>query len=256
MRQLFSDIHEYDGVNLYHDCLLPWLNSNGDSVKNWLNQFRGQTEIPPASSEDLWDLYALSRINETLLLKFQKENIQGAWPQINLAEYISFFSALGFDCVSKNNFNPFYHEVATVNQSSASRVNLTAEVWPCLMLGNMLFSRGGVEVESHVRLLNKSIAENSVLYWSYRRKNRQSCDQSHGWGSNSQWRTNFRRDYVIGKNYWLNVDAAESIDKADLSKETLSVQEFSEVILYRCAVRCDKDCSDLYPFNYKLIIPI
>jgi hypothetical protein len=59
----------------------------------------------------------------------------------------------------------------------------------------MLFCRAGVRVRGGRNHIKKEIAENSTLYYTFRRKNRAHQDASHGWGSNSQWRTKFRRDY-------------------------------------------------------------
>ncbi|MFX5464564.1 hypothetical protein ABTD44_19515, partial [Acinetobacter baumannii] len=74
------------------------------------------------------------------------------------------------------------------------------------MLGNLLVLRGGLELEANAKVLDPDLARSTTLYWAYRRKGRPHRDLSHGWGSNSQWRTTFRRDYAIGNMQYFNVD--------------------------------------------------
>lgn len=255
MRELFDAIHEYEGNRLYQDCLEPWLETNKAELKLWLDKLRGIHNIPSASRDDLLDLYALSRINETLPVRFQKED-ELAWPHITILEYEAFFSALGIEKVSSENFSPFYHEVVSVTETSDNSVEVTSIVWPCLMLGNMLFSRGGVRVNAPAHLMNKALAENSTMYWAYRRENRPEADMSHGWGRNSQWSTTFRRDYLCNEKYCLNVDAKQNIFDLDFEGKVLSIKEYAEIVLNRCAITCIKDTNDLYPYDYKFCIPI
>jgi len=50
-----------------------------------------------------------------------------------------------------------------------------------------------------------------VLYFTYLRRSRPTCDLSHGWGSNSQWSTDFRRDYAGGGMLHHNVDGVATL---------------------------------------------
>jgi hypothetical protein len=51
-------------------------------------------------------------------------------------------------------------------------------------------------------------AATSTLHWAWARRHRPVEDLSHGWGSNSQWDTDFRRDYLLPDQLLCNVDAA------------------------------------------------
>ena len=127
--------------------------------------------------------------------------------------------------------------------------------WPCVMLGNMLFSRGGVDVCAGKTIFKPGIADASTLYWADRRKGRPVNDLSHGWGSNSQWRTSFRRDYVVGDTRFYNVDgkydlAAQAADAADAGRSpVLTLAERIELLTQRCLVSSTTAHDDLFPYD-------
>jgi hypothetical protein len=83
---------------------------------------------------------------------------------------------------------------------------LEDELWPGLRFGELIVSRGGAVVRAAPHVLAKSVAETSTLYATYWRSHRPSEDLSRGWGSNSQWNTSFRRDYVTATHHCYNVD--------------------------------------------------
>ena len=98
-RELYDSLLEYDEGSLYPDVLAPWLKANADE-RIWLRAFasRRGSPVPSADVEDLWRLYALSRVNDTLLLRFQRGTADGSdWPGplISRAEYVAFAEALG-----------------------------------------------------------------------------------------------------------------------------------------------------------------
>jgi hypothetical protein len=74
------------------------------------------------------------------------------------------------------------------------------------MFGDLMFARAGVRIRAHPTRIRKTYAETTLLCFSYRRHRRRAADRSLGWGSNSQWRTEFRRDYLDGDRYHFNVD--------------------------------------------------
>ena len=67
----------------------------------------------------------------------------------------------------------------------------------------------------------------SPLYFAYQRNGRVARDLSHGWGSNSQWRTNFRRDYLWNGCYVFNADGAPNYGGSFL--RDLSAHEWIEL---------------------------
>jgi hypothetical protein len=121
------------------------------------------------------------------------------------------------------------------------------------MLGPLLISRAGCAVTAGARHLTKSIAENSTMYWTFARHNRPYSDPSQGWGSNSQWRTTFRRDYHLGGVLHYNVDVDR---KAPLRLEELDEREKLELLRHRCFVTCPKPDDDLWPYYLTAAEPL
>jgi hypothetical protein len=120
------------------------------------------------------------------------------------------------------------------------------------LLGDMVFSRAGVRVSGGRRFIRKDVAESSTLYWAFRRKNRPSQDLSHGWGSNSQWRTRFRRDYRLGEEFHYNVDGKHDLaapEPAAEDRDGLAREERIELLTNRCFIRTVKPHSDLWPYD-------
>jgi hypothetical protein len=262
-RELFDSIHGKDSLPIYWHILAPWVDSH-PGEREWLRSFALQSgaRVPSADIDDLWQLYALSRVNETLLLRFQHGRADGsdwAGPNILLEDYIRFAESLGMTASQSKNFSPFYHEVVEVEEASEENqpVNLTSTFWPCLLLGDMVFSRAGVRVSGGRQFIRKDVAESSALYWAFRRKNRPYQDLSHGWGSNSQWRTRFRRDYRIGQQFHYNVDGthelATSVPEAE-DRDGLTQEERIELLTNRCFIRTVKPHGDLWPYDDELHI--
>ena len=257
-RELHHSILNYKGTNLYFEVLYPWL-ENAVSIKAWLHDFatRNGSPIPEASYEDLFQLYALSRVNELLLLRFQYGQADGSsWlePKITIEQYTEFMESLGFESVTSSEFSPFYHEILEVIQdkNQKTKISIFKRFWPGFMLGNMMFSRSGTCVTGGALNINKSIAEASTLYWAYRRKNRPYQDLSHGWGSNSQWRTRFRRDYRIGNLLYYNVDGENNLHLAQCNSDkddSIELQERLELLKHRCFVTVNKPHDDLFPYR-------
>ena len=122
-RELFDSLHESDGWPTYRQILVPWIEANPD-VRAWLHSFAtcGGHPYPPADPEDLCQLYALGRVNETLLLGFQWGRADGSdWPGVFLDEYVRFAEALGLRVVDEPSFCPFYHEVVEVELGACRR---------------------------------------------------------------------------------------------------------------------------------------
>jgi len=267
-QQRFRELHDilldYKGNSAYADVLLPWL-SESKEIQQWLHAFsqREGRPIPPASVEDLWSLYAVSRVFDLLILRFQESDADSGWagPNITSHELIAFIEALGLTVTQPTEFSTFYHEVVKVDQNEDEATRIVAYKWPCVMLGHMLILRAGVEVRASANTLMPGIADRSTLYWAYRRKGRPYQDLSHGWGHNSQWRTSFRRDYAIGESTYFNVDgkcdlAANGLDCPDEedSNDGLTLAERIELLTNRCFVTCAKPHGDLWPYDDRLTV--
>lgn len=206
---------------------------------------------------DLNDLYALSRVNEYLLLPFQPvAEVGDDWmgPIITLEEYRQFMLSLEFTEINQVEFHPFFHEIVEVEQTRDSNepITILETFWPGFMLGTMLFSRAGIKVRGGVNHIRKEVAEQSTLYWTYIRRNRPVDDLSHGWGSNSQWRTTLRRDYHTETAFYYNIDEMSEEGTTTLPalyQEALTADERIELLRNRCFIKTTKPHQDLFPYN-------
>lgn len=258
LRQLFESLfYNEEHLPVYNGILVPWVESHTDQT-DWFRSFASKCieRVYPAEVEELWRLYAFSRVNEALLLCFQPGQSTESGlpcPSISLEEYTDFSVSLGLSNEDSCLFSPFHHEIVIVDQAEDDNQNITLEetLWPCLMLGNMLFSRAGVRVSGGKNFIRKNIAEMSTLYWAYRRNNRPHQDLSHDWGGNSQWRTRFRRDYRFGRELHYNVDGKSDISVSEpthVDRNGLTIEERIELLVNRCFIRCDKPNGDLWPY--------
>lgn len=236
------------------DRLDSWLKFE-NSEAEWFRSYarKCSSSIPKYKPEDSGRLYALSRINDLLLLRFQKSNLNlSSWegPELTLDEYVGFFQTLGCHCENSDRFFPFFHEIVEVRQTGddSHAIEVLDFFWPCLMFGNLLFSRAGVIVQGGRSWVRKEIAERSTLYWTHRRKNRPCHDLSFGWGSRSQWRTSFRRDFHHKNSFLWNVDAQGS----DQLKE-ISLEQRAELIQNRSWIRSEfSETEEFFPYNSKI----
>jgi hypothetical protein len=236
------------------ELLRSWLQEH-QAEADWLRRFGAREPLSAAKIEDLMRLYALSRVSDILLLNFQPKKLIDEWTpsDVSLDDYQDFMLALRLRDASTSNFHPFFHEIVEVVPSDDvdEPITFLRQHWPTLMLGAMMLSRGGVTVRGGRNQIRKEIAEESTLYWAYCRMNRRTKDLSGGWGSNSQWRTSFRRDYHIGDTFYFNIDAAP--EEGDLDDDDgLTPSERRELLLHRCLITSDKPHHDLWPYDEKL----
>jgi hypothetical protein len=254
--ELYQDLIGYAGTDAYSDVLEPWPDRHADECR-WLAEFsrRADGGVAEAADEDLCRLYAASRVTATLLLRFQAGRADGSdypGPPVSVEGFHLFHEAIGFRVPEPTPFHPFFHEIIGVRQAASpeSPIEVIGQAWPPLMLGGMMFCRAGCVVSSGSAHVVKDIAERSKLFWAFRRKDRPCDDQSHGWGSNSQWRTRLRRDYQSPGEYRYNVDGEESLNAAAGTVDGVEVPTMVEVVRHRCRVRTAADDSGLYPFPY------
>lgn len=257
-RDLFDEILEYKRHTLFYEVLVPWIEKANIAIAE-LSRFRDRSPYDrrdEAAQAAMWNLYALSRVNDLLLGSFQsKPNDPSPKRQVTVDEYTAFFSQIGFTVVERDRYSPFCHEIVRVHQSKEydDPIGVLEHHWPSLMFGDMLFSRSGVEVIGGRQHIVKEIAEQSVLYFTFWRVNRKTFDQSKGWGHNSQWRTNFRRDYESEGTWFYNVDGRNSLNApkdSELDQEDgLTLEQRIELCKNRCFVVSSVNDDDLYPFN-------
>ena len=261
-RELYDDILGYRRHSLFYDALAPWIEKAPAAIAE-LERFRKSSphdRNDQTAQAAMWNLYALSRVNDLLLMSFQTREAENRIASVSLDEYEAFFTRIGFTVVGSGQFAPFHHEIVRVYQSKEDEepIGVLGPLWPGLMLGDMLFSRSGVEViggRSHVL---KDIAEQSTLYFAHRRQRRKTNDLSMGWGSNSQWRTSFRRDYQTGGIWIYNADGKKLLNADSTPEEDrdgLTKEERVELCKNRCFIVTAKQDEDLWPFDDRLEEP-
>lgn len=138
------------------------------------------------------------------------------WPTVTLEEYQTFCTALAMSVVDEPDYDRFLHEIVTVEQTDdpGSPVEIIERLWPAVMSGELLFSRSGVRVRGGVQHVVAGVADRAPLENVFLRRYRATSDDSLGWGHNSQWKTDFRRDYRTATADHLNVDGEFDIDEA------------------------------------------
>jgi len=95
-------------------------------------------------------------------------------------------------------------------------------------------------------------AARSTLYWAFARNGRPTTDLSRGWGSNSQWRTSFRRDYEADGVLYYNVDVVRETRGADPDLDEAAARE---LVRHRCFVTGTQPDDDRWPYDRTLIEP-
>lgn len=258
-RALYDDIYDYDGTALFDHLVKPWLRAN-ESERTWLEEMarrRGEP-LPAVTIEESWRLYALSRIVNLLQLGLEPapaaggENHGPTIEPVSRGEYAEFMETLGMRKIERREFHPFFHEVVTVEQEADPRTaaRITHEYWPGYMLGPLLITRAGCGVAAGPAVMRKELAERSALYWTLTRRNRPTEELSHGWGSNSQWRTEFRLDYLFGRRLCYNAGAPArpNVNRGERDEE-LTPSEKLELLRFRCFVTCGKRDTDRWPYD-------
>ncbi|MEM6505004.1 MAG: hypothetical protein AAF711_06020 [Planctomycetota bacterium] len=254
--ELYREITAYRGQDAYGEVLERWLRKSG-GYKKWLSRYRDRTNHhwSAAKQADLWVLYALYRVTSSLLLRFQAgrgETIDYPEPSLPIEGFQIFHEQLGFQTTQECKFHPFYHEVLSVSQAEDPQAPIKIDqcIWPCLMLGDMMYCRAGCEVTGGKNHIDKTIAESSTLYWTFCRSDKPCDDQSHGWGHNSQWRTNLRRDYRTHDQFFYNVDGDQSLNSLDCETDGIAHETMIEVVQNRCLIKSSFDGGELYPYPY------
>jgi len=188
---LYYQLMEYKGDNVYRDVLVPFIPDGKAALEALSYLKRLKTALPyEARRDDLETLFALNVCNDFLLRPLV----------LSHAEYQAFFTALGMSVIPlEKQFNPVIHEIVGLGTFLKKEEGIItgAQYWPCVMFGELVFSRAAVDVYCHPSFgLVEGIADTSKLYFTNHRMRRKTEDLSTGWGSNSRWRTPFHRNYV------------------------------------------------------------
>ncbi|WP_441248645.1 hypothetical protein [Kitasatospora sp. McL0602] len=289
-RALYEALADHTGPDAHAAVVTPWLQSARLDYRAALATAAdrlcrpGPFDGPTAERQELvWELYALSRVNDTLLVAFQPppestgstDGTDGGpwdaldhWPALTMDQYLSLFTELGMSpFATADGFDPFRHEIVDVEQAEDpdEPAQITEVVWPGLGLGPLLFSRSGARVRAGAHHAERGVADRSPLYWTFRRRHRPTVDLSLGWGHNSQWRTGFRLDHLVGEAQQIHPDGSVDLDdtaRLDTAEALLTPAERRELLRHRCLLRTPVNAgalaaipswqADLCPFDWRL----
>lgn len=270
-RELFHALEDHTGPDAFTEVVEPWLRRAGTAYVSALAEnvallprTPGGELDPERGQELLWELYALSRVSDVLLLSFQ-QGPAVRWPPVTADRYRELFSRLGMTPFEEAAvFDPFLHEIVEVEQAEDpdEPIGVTEVVWPGLWHGHLLFSRAGVRIRAGARHAERGVADRAPLYWTYLRRHRPTEDLSHGWGHNSQWRTDFRVDVRTPEGDFVNVCEKGDVDAAlDNGVDALlTPAERRELVRHRSLVRTPDNIAALpedwetnhWPFEWSL----
>jgi hypothetical protein len=256
-RSLYDALGSYGGNNLFGDVLVPAIPAALEVMKP-LAGMRSLRDVPRqgCAREDLYELFALSVVNDVLLLPHR----------VSAKEYATFFAAIGFSIALPQAFDPLTCEIVKVGNwpSRAEGVRLGRSYWPLLMFGELVFSRAAFDVLCHPSHgILEGIAERSTLYFTQDRSNRNTNCLSHGWGSNSRWRTHFHRNYLTASHSVFNADGTIDLALSLAGEEKhphrvnsnhgLPIDARRELLVHRCFVsRIDEE--ERWPYNDVLVV--
>ena len=281
-RDLYRALEEYRGTNVFADLLEPWMKASRDELAaGHLAVLREPySSSPPRQAwpvEDRlvdasWELYALSRVADVLLLGQQPEARPDAVAttddhhepvpmvvEVSLDDTVAFFEGLGLRVRAESRFHPFFHEIVQVieDESAEAAPRIEHTHWPCLMLGELMFVRAGVTIRCGRRYASRPWADASTLYWAYRRRYRSTSDLSMGWGHNSQWRTCFRRDYACPDRFVFNADGhighPYPLSLPEGPTDLLPPESREQLLAHRCLLQAPPpSCTDPWPHDWTL----
>ncbi|GII52655.1 hypothetical protein Pth03_10440 [Planotetraspora thailandica] len=263
-RALYMRLLDHEGPGLT-GRLRRWLDEHAqyvEDVREWGHAGKHLVSLgehpEPDHYSPLEQLYHLSRVLDLLILRYQDPPADSASAADEFLPptdaYPAFCDSLGAERIAVHEFHPFFHEIIEVRQADDpdEPPSVVEERWPGHLVGAMLLMRAGVVVRAGSKHLVAGVADRSTLYWTYRRRSRPTNDLSHGWGHNSQWGTDFRRDYVVDGRLHYNVDAAMLPGWAH--EDALDPASAIELVRHRCSTVVDHG-DDLFPFDLHHVEP-
>lgn len=260
IRELYFKILDFEGEGLYESVLKKWIIDN--DYKSYLLNLSNKVHLSETSlsQDDIWELYALTRVLDILSLRFQPNNNvdESKWLGLNFSipEYIEFNYSIGLDTTTPKTFNSFDCEILEANEGE-NNFQIVECLFPAIKLKNLMIKRAGVKISLDSKNYNLKLINHSSIYWTFRRQNRKCFDLSQGWGSNSQWRTDIRLDIETNDSYIYNqkgiIDFNNlTINQLNVIKEqNLDVDEAIELTKFRHFINSTKNDSDLFPYDFK-----
>jgi hypothetical protein len=234
----------------------------------------GTVPLEPGHDDDLVmtleQLYAASRVRDLLLLAHQPAPVgdavgelddalgreQPQFEPVPVGQMTAFFAAIGCRPLTQPGFDPILHEIVTceADDDPQAPIQVTGYAWPSLMIGELVFTRGGVHVRAGAEHAVPGVADRSVLHWEYWRRHRTTSDGSFCWGHNSQWKTELRRDYLTDHGRVYDFDALSEHSRrwrrseiGDSAEQPLTADQ-AEFIKNRCRLRGLDDREPDFPY--------
>jgi len=249
-RDLILDLRDEAPEGFGEEILLPWLHQHSEVVAELQEVGRPANHARKTDPGDwvLEGLYSLSRLVDILIAPHQPVNGDPAllswtrgqpwWrgPLPSGTAWASFQAVIGAIPIAEDAFHPFFHEIVTMiaSEDPDEPPVLVEQLWPGALVGGLLLARAGVVVRAGSHHLDPDAAARSCLYWTWWRRNRIARDRSHGWGHNSQWNTEFRRDYLVGDELHYNVDYSTPRAKNPADTDTdMTPGDRRELVRYR-----------------------
>jgi hypothetical protein len=273
-RGLFRALSSYQGDDVFGDVVSPFIPANWfvESVRRFRELADFARAVPcqrgnESLFERLTELYAFSRVRDLLAFGLQPlprsptdrlkahnywlSRSEPVFAPITTDGYRSFIEAVGAEPIVEKKFQPFFHEIVSVEPAVQidAPIEIISHMWPAAVLGDLLLGRGGVTVRAGSNLVVPNVGERSTLYFEYWRRGRVTSDLSMGWGSNSQWGTEFRRDYLTDRRFVYNFDGTvqPGRDVEALTSALLTEQQDIELVTHRCFLTDELD--DQFPFR-------
>ena len=273
-RSLYTMLLDSPPEHAFEAVLVPWVGRGREILDGLRHHARAtpgrwacdtRKALGGALEEELWALYALSRVVDVLLLPFQPGPAD-AWagPALTLEQLTGFLTALGLEREERAAFHPFHHEIveAVASEDPGEPISVIETLWPGFRMGQLLVARAGVRVRGGARHVDAAVAGRSTLHFTHRRRGRPTHDLGAGWGHNSQWRTRFRRDYEVAGVCYYNVDGTLDAAAGELSVQDqealrggtepdLTAEERVELLVHRgfIKVRKEKEEPDGFPYD-------
>ncbi|MFW2104579.1 hypothetical protein [Acinetobacter guillouiae] len=256
----FETILDFKAEDFFESVIKKWIVENDykNYISNISNKISGRKN--ELLQEDIWELYALSRVLDLLTLPFQTDNDadDSDWkgPRITVAEYIEFNNLLGLEITTPFSFKPFNCEIIEA-QIGMNDFEIIECNFPAVKLNNLMIKKAGVKILLNPDKFNLNLINKASIYWAFRRKNRKYFDLSQGWGSNSQWRTDLRLDIETENSYIYNVTEKFNLNSPtielmeELNQQDLELNEAVELTVFRHFMKCTKDDSDLFPYYFR-----
>ncbi len=259
IRDLYDQIFAFEGTHLFESILKPWVIENEYKTYILTVSNKIQSNKVDLSQDDVWELYALNRVLDILTLGFQPDNkADGDWTgtDLTLSEYIAFTDQIGLETGVPAYFHSFDCEIMEA-QEGETDFKITEHCFPAVKLKNLMIKRAGVKISLNPQHFDLTQINAASIYWTSRRKNRKYQDQSQGWGSNSQWRTDLRLDLETTDHFIYNLQGTFDLTKATNDQQyelyDLELQEAIELTRFRHLMQSAKDDTDLYPYSFRYV---